>query len=205
MWGGLRYTASASDEFNDMQAYMMVPFNAADFLDAEEVAVSPFVSHLSVTLQRPHSRGQVRLATTDPAVQPEIDLNYLAHPEDLRRMVDGLRLIWRLSRTAPLAEFFGRALPREGIMPTDTLLASDTEAAAFARAIVTTIFHPVGTARMGPDGDDGAVVDQYCRVRGVDNLLVADASVMPNIPRANTNLTCIVIGERAADWLRAGG
>jgi choline dehydrogenase-like flavoprotein len=63
--------------------------------------------------------------------------------------------------------------------------------------------HPVGTARMGPDGDAGAVVDQRGRVRGVDGLAVVDASIMPNVPRAYTNLTCIIIGERASDWMRA--
>jgi choline dehydrogenase-like flavoprotein len=63
-----------------------------------------------------------------------------------------------------------------------------------------TICHPVGTAKMGPDSDPQAVVDQYCCVRGVDGLRVVDASVMPNIVRANTNLTCIMIGERVAGW-----
>jgi choline dehydrogenase len=65
----------------------------------------------------------------------------------------------------------------------------------------TTIFHPVGTAKMGPENDPTAV-DQYCRVRGVEGLRVVDASIMPDIVRANTNLTCIMIGERAADWMR---
>jgi choline dehydrogenase len=68
---------------------------------------------------------------------------------------------------------------------------------------VTTLFHPAGTARMGPDGDAGAVVDQHCRVRGLEGLRVVDASVMPNVPRANTNLTCIMVGERVAEWMRA--
>lgn len=203
MWAGLRYTAAGSTEFNDMQAYMMVPFDARDFLSLEEAAVTPFVLHLSVALQRPRSRGRVRLASTDPEVQPVIDLRYLDHPEDLRRMVDGLRMIWRLAQTPPLAEYVGRALPREGVTPTDALLAADAEAADFARRIVTTIFHPVGTARMGPAGDEGAVVDQHGRVYGVEGLYVADASIMPTIPRANTHLTCVVIGERVADWLRA--
>jgi choline dehydrogenase len=112
-------------------------------------------------------------------------------------------MIWRLAQTPPLAEYVGRALPREGVTPTDALLAADAEAADFARRIVTTIFHPVGTARMGPAGDEGAVVDQHGRVYGVEGLYVADASIMPTIPRANTHLTCVVIGERVADWLRA--
>jgi choline dehydrogenase len=83
---------------------------------------------------------------------------------------------------------------------------SDSAAAEFVRNNCGTIFHPVSTAKMGPDSDKEAVVDQYCqycRVRGVDGLRVVDASVMPNIVRANTNLTCIMIGERVADWMRA--
>jgi choline dehydrogenase len=71
------------------------------------------------------------------------------------------------------------------------------------RAIADTTFHPVGTARMGLATDPGAVVDQHGRVHGVDNLRVVDASVMPDIPRANTNLTCIMIGERVAEWMQA--
>jgi len=202
MWGGLRYTAPGSPEFNDMQNYLMAPFNARDFVGAAEAARAPFVVDLSATLQRPRSRGRVRLHSPDPTVQPEIDLRYLEDPEDLRRMVSGVRQLWQLAHTPPLADYFGRALPNEGLIASDELLADDGRAADFVRRTVTTIFHPVGTARMGPDGDDDAVVDQYCRVRGTENLLVADASVMPNIPRANTNLTCMVIGERVADWLR---
>src|SRR5437899_11875599 len=80
-----------------------------------------------------------------------------------------------------------------------------TEAAvAYVRRTVSHYVHPVGTARMGPVGDAGAVVDQYGRVHGVEGLRVADASIMPNIPRANTNLACIMIGERIAGWIRQG-
>jgi len=83
------------------------------------------------------------------------------------------------------------------------VIESDSAAAEFVRNNCGTIFHPVSTAKMGPDSDKEAVVDQYCRVHGVEGLRVVDASVMPNIVRANTNLTCIMIGERVADWMRA--
>ena len=76
--------------------------------------------------------------------------------------------------------------------------------ARYVRRTVRHYVHPVGTARMGPLGYDGAVVDQYGRVHGIEGLHVADASIMPNIPRANTNLTCIMIGERMAGWMRGG-
>jgi choline dehydrogenase-like flavoprotein len=93
------------------------------------------------------------------------------------------------------------------ISSADALARFESQAAceAYLDQTVGDYVHPVGTARMGPNGDAGAVVDQRCRVRGLDNLRVVDASVMPNVPRANTNLTCIMIGERVADWMREEG
>lgn len=82
-------------------------------------------------------------------------------------------------------------------------LASEEARTQYVAQTVTHYVHPVGTARMGPARDAGAVVDQYCSVRGIDGLRVVDASVMPTIPRANTNLTRIMLGERVADWMRA--
>ena len=80
---------------------------------------------------------------------------------------------------------------------------SDPACADFVRANCGTIYHPVGSAKMGSESDRMAVVDQHCRVRGVEALRVVDASIMPNIVRANTNLTCIMIGERVAEWMQA--
>jgi choline dehydrogenase len=85
---------------------------------------------------------------------------------------------------------------------TPEVVASDSATANFVRNNCGTIYHPTTTAKMGPKSDPAAVVDQNFRVRGVEELRVVDASVMPNIVRANTNLTCIMIGERAADWMR---
>jgi len=84
-------------------------------------------------------------------------------------------------------------------------LASDCALMDFIRNNCRTMNHVVGTVKMGPPNDSMAVVDQYCCVRGVEGLRVVDASVMPNIVRANTNLTCIMIGERLGDWMRAEG
>ena len=83
------------------------------------------------------------------------------------------------------------------------IVNSDEALAAFVRNNCGTFWHPVGTARMGVADDKTAVVDQYCRVRGIEGLWIADALVMPSIVRANTNLTCIMIGERVAQWMRA--
>ncbi|HYR41312.1 MAG TPA: GMC family oxidoreductase [Methylomirabilota bacterium] len=86
---------------------------------------------------------------------------------------------------------------------TEEMMGTDEIVRGYLQMAVNTLYHPVSTARMGGPDDAHAVVDQYGRVRGLDNLRLADASIMPNIPRANTNLTCIMIGERIADWLRA--
>jgi choline dehydrogenase len=85
---------------------------------------------------------------------------------------------------------------------TEKTISSREAVAAYVRATVATQFHPCGTARMGPVDDPMAVVDQRCRLRRVENLRVVDASVIPTIPRANINLTCVMLRERASDWMR---
>jgi choline dehydrogenase len=163
---------------------------------------SPPVLWAFAALQLPRSRGRIRLRSTNPEQQPAIELNYLSDPEDTRRMVDGMRLMWRIFHDAALAAAWDEPL-RCGKQPLEqAAMDSDTALAGLIRNNCETLWHPVGTTRMGPEGDRGAVVDQYCRVRGTEGLRVVDASVMPNIVRANTNLTCIMIGERVADWMR---
>jgi choline dehydrogenase len=194
---GIRYTASSSSEFNDMQLYIFNFFDrglAPGFVDSLPI---PSVA-LSPGLQRPLSRGRLSLTSKDPDVPPQIDLNYLDHPEDMRRMIEGVRIAWRLMNTQHLRPYL-----KEITNLSDEVKDSDEALADFLRSNCGTIYHPVGTARMGPDSDAMAVVDQYCRVRGIQGLRVVDASVMPNIVRANTNLTCIMIGERVAEWMRA--
>ena len=115
-------------------------------------------------------------------------------------MVEGLRLCWWVA-SAPEVQALVDGV--EGM--TAEMLDDDEAMAEAVKATANTTFHPVGTAKMGPAGDPHAVVDEHCRVHGVDTLRVVDASVMPNVPRANTNLTCIMIGERVAEWMRAEG
>jgi len=199
----LRYTASGSDEPNDMQMHIFTP---RDYVEGEAFpARGSGRAWLSMAggVQRPRGSGSVTLASADPDVAPRIDLNYAGHPEDMRRLVDGVRLAWRLAHAAPLSEFVGASAAHGGMTLDDATLADDAALERYVRGSVNTIYHPVATCRMGPADDDGAVVDQYLRVRGVDNLRVVDASVMPAIVRANTNLTTIVIAERAAEWMRA--
>ncbi len=193
---GIRYTAAGSDEFNDMQMYVLELFDPHLSPGLALDLPVPSVS-LAPGLQRPRSRGRLRLRSADPDVPPLIDLNYLDDPEDLRRMTDGVRVAWRLMHEGPFATML-----KEFVNLNAEVVNSDSALETFLRDNCTTIFHPVGTAKMGPESDPMAVVDQYCRVRGVVGLRVVDASVMPNIVRANTNLTCIMIGERVSEWMR---
>ena len=194
---GIRYTASGSNEFNDMQMYIFTYFDSSLWVGSVLDLPVPSVS-VTPGLQRPRSRGRCSLRSADPNVPAVIDLNYLADPEDLRRMVDGVRIAWRLMNGARFAPYV-----KDFVTITPEIVESDSATAEFVRDNCGTIYHPTSTAMMGPQSDPAAVVDQYFRARGVEGLRVVDASVMPNIVRANTNLTCIMMGERAADWIRA--
>jgi choline dehydrogenase len=196
----LRYTAGGSGEFNDMQQVVFSHVDVAALGGPEAVAAlgAPLAIGLPVALERPHGRGRLLLASPDPRAQPLIQLNFADNPEDLRRLVAGVRLAWQIAHQPEIT----RHTDHVAVLTEETI-SSDDALVAYVRATVATQFHPCGTARMGPPGDAMAVVDQYCRLRAIRNLRVVDASVMPAIPRANINLTCIMIGERVSDWMRA--
>ena len=144
------------------------------------------------------SRGSVRLRSADPGDPPHIDVAHLRHREDMARMLEATLEARRLSRTPPLAGFVTGA----ELAPGPAIGDGDTAALAHSiRGRAGTYHHPVGTCAMGPSPDDGAVVDAHGRVHGTDGLWVADASVMPTIPAANTNLSTIMVAERVAQWL----
>ena len=153
---------------------------------------------LSAVLLRPESRGAIRLASADPHAAPVIDPRFFAEPVDLQVLIHGYREIRRLMQSSAFAPYRGREL-------TPGRELDDEALADWVRDTATTIFHPVGTCRMGPDGDAAAVVDAALRVRGVEGLRVADASVMPTIVGGNTNAPVIMIAEKAADLIRASG
>ena len=141
----------------------------------------------------PKSRGHVRLRSADPAAKPRILTNTLADPDDMRSLVAGVHLAREIARSGPFASSIGRELyPGDGVQ-------TDEDVAEDIRRRVDLLYHPSGTARMG--GDD-AVLDPELRVRGIDGLRVADASVFPVIPGGNTNAPTIMVGERAADLIR---
>lgn len=146
----------------------------------------------SVCNLRPTSRGAISLASADPATPPRIAPNYLSTEEDRRVAVDALKLVRRIVGQSPLARF----KPEEYRPGPD--YSSDADLGRAAAELATTIFHPVGTAAMGPDGDPMAVLDARLRVRGVGGLRVIDASVMPRIVSGNTNSPTLMIAEKGA-------
>ena len=145
---------------------------------------------------RPESTGHVRARSTDLFEDPVINPNYLADPMDRRVMLAALRLVRKLLATPEMAPFEEReTLPGPQAQTDDELLD-------FARRNGSTCYHLIGTARMGPATDPGAVVDDQLRVHGMEGLRVADASIMPSMPSANTYATTLMIAEKASDMIR---
>jgi choline dehydrogenase len=171
---------------------IQLQFLAALFTDEGLVPVQDHGVSLGATLLKPRSRGRVALASPDPTAKPLIVHNYYADPDDLRSQIFGVRLTMEIARTEPLA---GR-LRGPWLVPDSD---SDADIEALIRAHAHTTYHPVGTCKMGVD--ELAVVDPELRIHGLEGLRVVDASVMPTIPRGNTNAPVIAIAERAADLI----
>jgi choline dehydrogenase-like flavoprotein len=148
-------------------------------------ADEPDTLTLLVGLMTPRSRGVLRLASADAADPPRIDPGHLRDSDDVARLAAGARLARRLAATAPLSRYLGPPPPE----PSEAWVIEN--AASYQ--------HPVGTCRMGPADDPRAVVDSTGRVHGVAGLTVVDASAMPSIPSANTNLATLMLAERLAE------
>ena len=157
-------------------------------------------ARISCTLGLPEGSGYVRLGSADPSVQPSFNYCYLQHPDDIRRVREGLRFgvsILESDEFKDVVDF--------RISPTDEMLADDDAMDLWIRQTVGTARHVSGTCKMGPDSDPMAVVDQYCRVKGVQGLWVADSSIVPRIPRSGgLHPTALMIGERVVEWVAAG-
>ena len=161
---------------------------SSDVSAAELHPFSGFTQH--VCQLRPESRGVIELRSDDPAMAPAIHPNYLAEEIDRRTIVAGLKLARRIAAQPALRRYIeSEHAPGEAVQTDDEFLD-------YARRTGSTVFHPVGTARMGSDAM--AVVDDKLRVHGVDGLRVADASIMPTLVSGNTNAACIMIGEKCA-------
>ena len=145
---------------------------------------------------RPRSKGYVRAVSRDVNVAPVVQPNYLADPYDGDVMVSGMQFVRKVLQMPRLAEYLeGETVPGPGVV-------SDDEMLQFCKENGSTSYHLVGTARMGPATDKTAVVDDHLRVYGIQGLRVADASIMPNIPSANTYAASMMIGEKAADLIK---
>jgi len=157
-----------------------------------EVAGIKRMMPVSAHLLEQRNRGRVFLQSADPHEHVGIDSCMLEHPEDLKAMVEAMQFIDEMVHKDGCKEFYG-ALIQPG---------SAEDWGEFARKTYDSYHHGVGTCKMGPASDNMAVVDQKLRVHGIQNLWVGDASIMPVVSRANTNLTSIMIGERLADFVQ---
>jgi len=169
------------------------------YLDRDVSGIEP--THgvtLNSCLLRPKARGAVRLASADPFDPPQVDPQFFGEPDDLRLTIAGLRYAREVLATSPVKE----KIERELFPGAD--VASDEGLASHCRRTVKTNYHPVGTCRMGREGDDMAVVTPDLRVRGMTGLRIVDASIMPTIPSGNTNAPVLAIADKTVDIITGG-
>ncbi len=191
----LRYTAPGSDLRNDMLIHQLSYATTEGIYLAGSSA--PHGVGMIIALYLAKGRGRITLRSPDPHVQPVLDYNYLTEEEDRRRMRDAVRLCVRMGDDPAFVEII-----EERTNPNDDDLSSDEMLDAWLIRHASTSHHISSTCKMGPASDRHAVVDSSGRVHGLDNLRVADASIMPDCIRANTNLTTMMIGERIASFIR---
>lgn len=148
---------------------------------------------ISMHLLEQRNRGRIALHSADPHDDPVVEANMLDDPGDLEAMLAAMHFVYELTQHDSMKAYYGPLLQP----------GPNEDWAAFARTTFDSYHHGVGTCQMGPASNPTAVVDQRLRVHGVDNLWVADGSIMPTVSHANTNVTCLMIGERIADFLRS--
>ncbi|HEX6017078.1 MAG TPA: choline dehydrogenase [Burkholderiaceae bacterium] len=183
--------SSADEPLPDLQLHFVI----GKLIDHGRKTVFGHGYSCHVCLLRPKSRGRVTLASADPTAAPRIDPNFLAEPEDMQRLVRGFKAMRTILSQPALAGYAGREFAASAAAH------SDDEIEAFIRSRADTIYHPVGSCRMGSGALD--VVDPQLRVHGMQGLRVVDASIMPRIVAGNTNAPTIMIAEKASDLIRA--
>ena len=184
----LRYTSPGSEHRNDLQI--------------EQFSFSPREGPgeafaVAAVLEQAYSTGEVRLQSADPNDGPITEQRFCEDERDLARLVGAFKETIRFVETKPLAD-----LVDERLFPNPARELNDDGIAELVMRLAASGFHPCGTVKMGPASDPGAVVDQFARMHSIEGLAVADASIMPTVPRANTNLTSIMIGEMVGEWIR---
>ena len=188
----LHYTATGSANRNDVEIWptsFWVPIGG-DPLRGQGMS-------FSCVITQPVSSGEVTISSPDPHVQPHLNYNFLDEPWDRERMRECVRQCLRITEHEAI-----RGVTSGRIMPADEDVVDDDKLDAWTLRTVRSMAHICGTCKMGPSSDNIAVVDQYGRVHGLQGLRIADASIMPDVIRATTNPTAIMIGERVADWMR---
>jgi choline dehydrogenase len=176
-----------------LQMLMLSAVPTAMFPPLDKLVGAATASGISVVLPKPRSVGYVELLSRHALQPPRISVNCLAEQSDQRRMMDGVRLAWKILQSKPL-----RAAGLAPELWTQEMIDSDDLLGNMVQRTVRAAWHPVGTLKMGPMSDPMAVVDQFGALRGCANVSVADASVMPVIPSVPTNLTCMLVAERLA-------
>jgi choline dehydrogenase len=183
---GLLAKSDPSREFIDLHILLRPPI---------EIPGVTTLLNFSVNLLEQRQRGRVYLTSSNPDDLPGIDPQTLVDEDDLKATVRGMETVQRLVTTPPLSELFGPIV----------LPAQESDWGRHARTTVDSYFHGSGSCKMGPASDPLAVVSQHLKVHGLANLWVADASILPSVTHGNTNITCIMIGERVADFIGEEG
>lgn len=199
----LRFAASPDQAGNGTKLGGLLTLRSSEVVAGYDLhivseLISPIDSIYSMFagLMKPHSRGSVRLRSSDPDAPPIIDNGYFTHPDDMPRFIHAVHVAEQLAKTPSLSEtILQQVFPN----PATSKTARELEAALLPE--VSTYFHPVGTCRMGPVTDSMAVVNARGQVYGCEGLFVVDASIMPTIPAANTNLPTHMLAERCSAWL----
>jgi choline dehydrogenase len=189
--------SAATEPLCDLQLFMLSALPTRKLPPLRDVVGAEIAIGISVIVATPASRGRIELVDGDPMRNPRIYLNCMREARDLRRMMAGLRSAWRILRGERLGSSVERVvLWNQGVVDSDSLMEK------VIRTTARGAWHPVGTLRMGREGDAMAVVDQRGRLYGCSNVTAADGSIMPALPSVPTNLTCMLIAERIAAHLR---
>lgn len=190
-----RYTAEGSTSPLDVNIELITRARWGGNRSGRDASGAAFL--VAPSLEQVEHRGRIRQRSVDPLAPVHIEPDFGVNERDVSRHVAAWQDALALTRTAALAPFI-----EEVLFPDAKRVSSRDDLLHLARRVSASGYHPSCTAHMGPTSDPDAVVDQYGRCYGVEGLVIADASIMPSVPRANTNLTSIMIGEMVGEWLR---